>query len=464
MAGVTAAAVYARISSDQDGTALGVKRQLADCRALAKQLGWTVGEEYVDNDISAYSGRKRPAYEAMLEDLAAGRRDAVVVYHADRLTRRPIELEQFLEVVNRAGVRHVRFVAGGDIDVGNGDGLLVLRMLAAVAANESASKSRRVRRKLDEVAAAGMPHGGKRPYGYEADKITVRPAEAEVIRTLVARFIAGESARSLATWLNDEGIPSVSGKAWVTTTLRSLLASPRIAGLREHRGDIVGDAVWDPIITPEDRDRVLAVMAARKVTKRRTPQRYLLSGLLRCSCGNRLFSSARPNSRRYVCLSGPDHGGCGSTTVVAVPVEELITDAVLYRLDTPELADALAGRAAADAETAALAETIAADREQLDELAGLYAAKEIPAREWLAARAPIEARITDAERRVARATRSDALTGLVGNGTTLRAEWDALGLDRQHAIVAAVLDHAVIARRPGSRTFDPSRVEPVWRL
>ena len=51
------AAIYARISSDQDGTALGVTRQIEDCRALAKKLGWTVGEEYVDNDISAYSGK-----------------------------------------------------------------------------------------------------------------------------------------------------------------------------------------------------------------------------------------------------------------------------------------------------------------------------------------------------------------------------------------------------------------------
>ena len=133
MGHVTSAAVYARISSDQDGTALGVKRQIEDCRKLADELGWVVAEEYVDNDISAYSGKKRPAYEAMLLDLAEGRRDAVIVYHADRLTRRPIELEQFLEVVGAAGVRNVRFVAGGDLDVGNGDGLLVLRLLSAVA-------------------------------------------------------------------------------------------------------------------------------------------------------------------------------------------------------------------------------------------------------------------------------------------------------------------------------------------
>ena len=152
-------------------------------------------------------------------------------------------------------------------------------------------------------------------------------------------------------------------------------------------------------------------------------------------------------------------------TVVAEPVEDLITDAVLYRLDTSELADALSGRAQADEATAVLADQIAADRGQLDELAELYAAKAIPAREWLAARNPIEQRINEAEARLARATRTDALAGLVGNGESLRGKWAELGLDRRHAIVGAVLDHAVIGPGvSGARSLDPARVEPVWRL
>jgi site-specific DNA recombinase len=51
------AAIYARISSDQDGRGLGVARQVEDCRKLASDRGWAVAEEYVDNDVSAYSGR-----------------------------------------------------------------------------------------------------------------------------------------------------------------------------------------------------------------------------------------------------------------------------------------------------------------------------------------------------------------------------------------------------------------------
>jgi DNA invertase Pin-like site-specific DNA recombinase len=460
------AAVYARISSD-DGTALGVTRQVEDCHRLADSLGWDVAEDYIDNDVSAYSAKQRPAYQRMLADLADGYRDAVIVYHADRLTRRPIELEQFLETVTAAGVKHVKFVSGGDLDVGNGDGLMVLRMLSAVAANESDAKSRRVRRKMEEVALSGRPHGGTRPFGFEADKATLRPDETAVIRRIVARFIAGESYRSLAAWLDDEGIKTVAGGPWTTTTLRSLLRSGRIAGLREHRGQVVAKASWDPIISEADRDKVLARMEAAKANPaRRTPRRYLLSGLLRCGkCGTRLYSAARQDRRRYVCMSGPDHGGCGKLTVVAPPVEELIAAAVLYRLDTPELAASLTGQAAADAEAAALSDALAADRAQLDELAQLYAAKAIGAREWMAARNPIEARIADTERRLGRMTRTDALTGWIGNSGELRSRWSELNLTRQAAIVAAIVDHAVIGPgTPGARELDPSRVELIWKL
>ena len=444
-----------------------VKRQLEDCRRLAESLGWQVAEEYVDNDVSAFSGKRRPAYERMLQDLTDGLRDAVIVYHVDRLTRRPLELEQFVSTLDAAKVKHVRFVVG-DMDlIGTGDGLMVARVMGAIAAHESQTKSRRVRRKMEQNAAAGLPHGGyQRPFGYEDDKITVRPEEAAAIRTLVARFLAGESLRSLATWLDAEGIHTVAGGPWRTPTLRAMLASGRIAGLREHRGEIVGTAMWEAIITEDEHRRVRARIAEKAVSNRRTPQRYLLSGLLRCArCNNRLFSSPRAHTRRYVCMSGPDHGGCGRLTVVADPLERLIADYVLEVLDSPALAEKLTGRTARDARTAAVAETIAQDREQLDELAAAYAAKQISMREWLAARKPIEERITDAERRLARATNTEALHGLVGQGDALRRQWADLNLSRQHAIVAAVLDHAVI--HPGSRgavALDPERVVPIWKL
>ena len=245
-----------------------------------------------------------------------------------------------------------------------------------------------------------------------------------------------------------------------------MLSSGRIAGLREHRGQVIGRAAWRPIITAEQRRRILGRLEDQAVSDRRTPRRYLLTGLLRCGrCGNTLFSSARRGTRRYVCLSGPDHGGCGRLTVVAAPLEALIAETVLYRLDTPALAAALAGRAAADTRTASLAQQIDDDRSQLDELAGLYAAKEITAPEWLRARKNIEARLHGSQRLLARQTRSEALSELVGSGEQLRSAWSGVNLTRQHAVVAALLDYATIAPgTTGARALDPNRVVPHWRL
>ena len=469
MGEVTAAAIYARISLDAEGTGKGITRQVEDCRKLAEQHGWPVADEYIDNDISAseYSGKPRPEYERMLEDIRAGTVDAVLVYNLDRLTRRPIEFEHFNDTLTAAGVTNVRFVTG-DMDLGTDDGLFVGRLQAALAAKESAVKSRRVKRKLDQVAAEGRPHGGSnRPFGFADDKITHKRDEVAVIRKLVPRFLAGESTRSLTTWLNEQGVKTVRGGPWRTTSLNTMLASARLAGLREHRdGTIVGTAVWKPIITAEQRDHVLALMEAKRRSGRRVPRRYLLSGLLRCGkCRNPLYSQARKSTRRYVCQSGPDHGGCGRLTVVAAPLEELVADAVLLRLDTPDLAAALAGAVRSDADTAALMDAISEDREQLDELAAAYADKAISLREWMAARKRIEDRINANERKMRRVTNTPRLAAVIGQGQALATQWAGLNLDQQRAIIDAVLDHAVIrAGTPGARGLDPERVELAWRL
>ena len=74
------AGIYVRISRDRAGAGLGVERQEQDCRALADQLGWAVVDFYSDNDISAYSGKRRPDYERMLADISAGRINAVIAW------------------------------------------------------------------------------------------------------------------------------------------------------------------------------------------------------------------------------------------------------------------------------------------------------------------------------------------------------------------------------------------------
>lgn len=136
------------------------------------------------------------------------------------------------------------------------------------------------------------------------------------------------------------------------------------------------------------------------------------------------------------------------------------------RLDSPEIADALAGRAAVDERHSALMEELQADQAQKLELSGMWARKEISSADWKEAREILDANLYNTERQLSQITGTNTLDGLAGRGGELRTSWDSLNLTRQAAIVAAVLDYATIS--PGSgggrREVDPNRIVPSWRL
>lgn len=124
MAVALRAAIYTRISRDDHGDSAGVLRQEDDCRALCQRRGWKVVEVLVDNDVSAYSGRRRPNYERLKDLMAAERVDAVVAWAPERLQRSPRELEDFIDLVEKHGI-HVETVKAGTWDVSTSHGRLV---------------------------------------------------------------------------------------------------------------------------------------------------------------------------------------------------------------------------------------------------------------------------------------------------------------------------------------------------
>src|SRR4051794_30939309 len=208
------AAIYCRISDDREGAGLGVARQEADCREHAERVGWTVATVYVDNDLSAYTGKPRPEYRRMLADLRAGRVRAVLAWHTDRLHRSPRELEEFIDVCEAGGVL-VETVKAGPVDLSAPAGRAVARTLGAWARYESEHKAERIKRKTLELAQAGKINGGGyRPYGYEQDCRTIREDEAAVIRECARRVLTGEPVRAVARDLNSRGVPTSTGKQW----------------------------------------------------------------------------------------------------------------------------------------------------------------------------------------------------------------------------------------------------------
>jgi DNA invertase Pin-like site-specific DNA recombinase len=477
---VLKAAVYCRISDDRVGAGLGVARQETDCRERAARLGWQVVGVYVDNDLSAYSGKPRPDYLRMLSDLREGRIDAVLAWHTDRLHRSPRELEEFIDVCERRRVL-VETVKAGPVDLSTPAGRAVARTLGAWARYESEHKAERNKRKALELAQAGqLSGGGSRPYGFNEDRVTIREAEAVVIREAMRRVLAGERIRAVARDFNGRGIPTSTGKSWTAQTLKRMLVSGRLSGQRDHQprsrgqtrrkiaGDIVSDAQWPGIISKVETAKLRALLLdpARRLTNI-VPRRCLLTGILRCSlCGGGLSGRPRDDGvMRYVCAKVPGNNRCGKIYVLAEPADDLVSDMVRVALDSPALHDlARLNRAQGEEDEWHLAEMSAAQG-KLEQLADDYAQDLITRAEWLTARKRLEVRLEASRGQIAAGAQSMALEGLRGDSEAFLREWLGRSPEQRRAAIRAVLDRVVVhpAVR-GRNRFDRDRFEPVWRV
>ena len=248
--------------------------------------------------------------------------------------------------------------------------------------------------------------------------MTIRESEAIVIRECAARLLAGEALRSICSDLNERGVPTSTGGAWQPQTLSRMLQSARIAGQREHKGEIVADAEWPAIISPAESTRIRGLLSDPDRRTNKVARRYLLVRLLRCGlCGETLVSRPKQGGvRAYQCVKGPGYSGCGRISVKADPLEQFVVEAVLYRLDSPELAAAMSGEPG-DPDAERWQAEIEQSRQRLDGLAEMHGEGEISLSEWRAARTPIERRVTDARKQLGRLSRTTALAGQIGHGT-----------------------------------------------
>ena len=247
------------------GAGINAAGQQADCRPLAATLGWTVAEVFTDNDISAYSGKPRPAYRRMLDAIRAGQVDAVLAWHTDRLHRSPTELEEYISICEPRSVP-THCVKAGPLDLTTPSGRLVARQVGAVARYEVEHMAERIRSQKAKATAAGQWTGGGRPFGYSRDGMALVSAEVDAIKDGVRRVLAGESVYAITkAW--QATVPPVRGGTWHAQNVHRVLTRPRNAGLAAHHGEVVGAGSW-PAIVSEDEHR--AVCAILKDPKRST--------------------------------------------------------------------------------------------------------------------------------------------------------------------------------------------------
>lgn len=359
------AASYARISEKVSARDK-VADQHTQNEAHAAARGYRIVARYTDDGISALGHKVRPDFERMLADAEAGAFQVIVATEKERLAR---NVEEKLELHAACEVAGVVWDTARDgyVDPATDSGEFMSTIRAAMGRIKSKRKARRQRAASDARAADGLPTA--RPgYGYrrEDKRDVIEQAEASIIREAARRVLDGDTLRSIATDLNKRGIPSPrTGEQarqaerdgvpapppipWQGITLRQMIRRPSLAGLRTHRGKVVGTFdpdIHPPILDEDTHTRLEALLtdpSRATGTGGRTPV-HLLSGLAMCGrCGDTLGGrmkrmpgwapkpgqKSKPVKPAYAC------GTCHKVRRLQQPVDEFVTEVILRRTTSP---------------------------------------------------------------------------------------------------------------------------------
>lgn len=459
----TRAAVYVRISQDRRGAGLGVDAQERDCRALVERMGWQVVAVHSDNDLSAYSGKPRPGYDALMRDIAGGAVDVVVAWHEDRLHRSPRELEDYIDACSERQVP-TQFVQAGELDLVTASGRMTARIRGAVARGEVEHMVERMTRAKLRSAEAGRWKGGRRPFGYKRDGTTPEPVEADALARAATEVLAGRSLRAVAREWNAAGLHTSMGNTWTGREVRAVLLRPRNAGLMEHRGEVIGRGEWPAVIEEATWHALVAYMRSPGRGPTPSTRRHLGSGLYACGvCGAHVVASSVPQGSVYRCSAG------GHVARLRAEVDGYVRAVVAERLRLPDARGMLEGRTEGETSEALEARSVAL-RSKLDNLAELFAADVIDARQLAEG-----SKVTRAELEAVHAELAEVRRGSVAAEVADAPDpgdaFLAADTDTQRAVIDALcsvrLERSKRGRpkgwKPGDSYFRPETVTIEWR-
>lgn len=335
------AAVYCRVSTDQQVEKYGISSQLDALRERCVAKAYVVlrdgeAEAFVDD---GYSGESldRPALNRLRELVKAGQADIILAYDPDRLSRKLFHQMLLAEEFEKHSVR-LEFITQ---EMGESpEDRMFFNMRGLVAEYEREKIRERTlrgkRRKAKEgkvVSVRGIPYGYV--YNPETALLELDEEDAKIVRFIFYTFVQEPvSLVGLATKLSRLGIPTArGGMKWGASSLGRMLRNEAYVGkLYQFRYASVEPSFrknpavalkkkktarrerpqtdWilvniEPIV-PEE----LFESVGRKLVqngewaKRNTRRAYLLSGLIRCPlCGGRLGGFTRRGRPYYRCYN-----------------------------------------------------------------------------------------------------------------------------------------------------------------
>ena len=360
----TPAALYARVSSDRQDVDLSVAAQLRALRDYARENGYVVAQEYVDE---AESGRvdDRPQFQEMIETASGSHAPfrEILVWKFSRFTRKREHAVVYKSMLRRKGVRVVSITEPAD---DTPTGKLLEGIIESVDEFYSDNLAVEVRRGMREAASRGFWVGSRTPYGYnrvrvqdgakERPVLEPDPDAARVVRRIFDLADAGTGMLQICQTLNDEGIASPAGKLWSKNGVHFILRNEVYTGTlvwgakaRTKAEPVRVEKAFPAIVSRAKFDRVNALMrsrAPRRTHPRRVASTYLLSGLVKCGLCKGTFSGQDAKSGKfayYVCQSIMKRGrdACEAPRLNARRLEEMVLERIRANVLTERVAAAL---------------------------------------------------------------------------------------------------------------------------
>jgi site-specific DNA recombinase len=458
------AVIYTRVSRDRAGTERSVTEQEHACREFCELQGWEVAAVYTDNDISAsrYTRKVRPQFEVLMAQLS--KYGALVTWEASRATRDLDVYAKLRKVCREHGVLWA--YSGRVYDLTRGDDAFSTGLEMLLSERSSDDTSSRIRRTVNAQAVAGKPHG-RVPFGYrrvydpETGKLLRQvpdETEAPVIREAAARILTGESIYSICRDFEARGVRGISNKYWDTARIKRVLTNPTYMGKRVLRGEVIGDADWEPLLPAETFEALAGVFAGEKHMPKYhgTGPRHLLTGIAKCGvCGSPV--NRIPNRKRgkesYICRNNWHVGRRKDW------VDDLVTSVVLARLRQPDALQAVNRTAGPRARE------LAGQLRTLEQrLEGFYA----QAAEGTLS-APGLARVEERIKRDMDETRQLLREVATPNTLTipdpahLADSWERQSLIHRRELIDALMIVEILPATPGTHTFDPESIRITWK-
>lgn len=329
------ARAYIRVSTDeqaQSGFSLPAQRERL--QSFAKSQGWTTAQVYEDEGYSA-KDMKRPALQQLLKDARPG--EVVLVYKLDRLTRSVIDLYELMKVIDQRGLLFKS--ATEEFNTTTSHGRLMITLVAVLAQWERETIAERVKMGRQKKATTGEWPGGPIPFGYRAEpsgkvrhgrnlmKLVPDPERAHIVREMFERYLAGQGARGLAIWLNEElRLASPNGGRWQATSVVRMLTNPVFAGEVVNGRRVPGPVTrvegdHDPIVPPDLFTKVQHLFDMRKdMAPRHASGHYPLAGVAKCgACGGGISYLKNKWGHYYRCLRYVHGRGCGPRPLTSIP-------------------------------------------------------------------------------------------------------------------------------------------------